>query len=444
MDPRPMQILTVSQLTLLIRSKLESEFPDVWIEGEVSNFKAPQSGHLYFTLKDAAAQIRAVFFRSAIRSLKFLPKDGIHVVGRGRITVYEPRGEYQVILDYLEPKGVGALQLAFEQLKEKLWKEGLFDEGRKRPLPLLPRKIGIVTSPTGAALRDILKVCRKRFANIDILIAPAAVQGERSAGEIVEAIADLNRRNDLDAIILARGGGGIEDLWSFNEEAVARAICASRIPVISAVGHETDYTIADFAADYRAPTPSAAAEKVVQNKVDLQRHLDHLNRGLAQRVSSQLDLQKSRTESLRRLLVHPRVELQRRSQRLDDYSVRLGRCAARALNDGRGRWKGALKHLTLCNPLSLVDVQNRRLASDRRALRGALGHAFKLRQAQLEGVLSNLRALNPLAILARGYSIAFKLPSLNILRKEGEVKPGDRIRIRLQEGTLVCLVEKDG
>src|SRR5512136_2779310 len=267
------RILTVSRLTALIRSTLEENFEHVWVEGEVSNLSTPSSGHLYFTLKDAGAQLRCVMFKGAVRNLRFRLKDGMGLILRGRITVYEQRGDYQLIAEYAEPLGIGALQLAFEQLKERLVREGLFDESRKKPLPVLPQRIGVVTSPTGAAIHDILTVVNRRFANVQILIVPVRVQGDGAAAEIAAAIDDVNRYGAVDVMIVGRGGGSLEDLWAFNEEAVARAIARSRIPVISAVGHETDYTIADFAADLRAPTPSAAAELAVKDRDELVLHV---------------------------------------------------------------------------------------------------------------------------------------------------------------------------
>jgi exodeoxyribonuclease VII large subunit len=259
-------ILSVTQLTSRIKSLLEETFPDVWVEGELSNLSVPQSGHAYFTLKDEHSQIRAVLFRSSQRSIKFTLQHGMQVICRGRVSVYEPRGEYQLILEYIEPKGMGALQLAFEQLKARLEKEGLFDLEHKKPLPLLPRRIGIVTSPTGAAIRDMLRVIKRRHPKIQILIYPVPVQGVEAAPAIVEAIQYFNGERNVDVMIVGRGGGSLEDLWAFNEEAVVRAIYASRVPVISAIGHETDYTIADFVADLRAPTPSAAAEMGVESE----------------------------------------------------------------------------------------------------------------------------------------------------------------------------------
>jgi len=303
------KILTVSELTLNIKGHLEEGFRELWVEGEISNFRSPASGHYYFTLKDDKSQIRAVVFRFMGRSLKFEPKDGLSVICRGRITVYEPRGEYQLILDYMEPKGIGALQLAFEQLKEKLAKEGLFDPAHKKLLPLLPQKIGIVTSPTGAAIRDLLTVIGRRFSNVEILINPVKVQGEGAHQEIAKSIYELNGIPGIDVIIITRGGGSLEDLWSFNEEIVARAIYRSSIPVISAVGHEIDFTIADFVADLRAPTPSAAGELVVRDKAELINLLETLFNRMKNIILHLLETERHRFLFLKRRLPDLRLRV---------------------------------------------------------------------------------------------------------------------------------------
>ena len=268
--------LTVTELTRRIKDTLETGFADVWVVGEISGLRIPSSGHLYFSLKDKGANIKCVFFRSGSRFLRFRPEDGLEVILRGRLSLYEPRGEYQIIAEYMEPKGLGALQLAFIQMKEKLEKDGLFDPARKRPLPPYPKCIGVVTSPTGAAVRDILKVLKRRAPGVHVIIAPASVQGESAPAEVARAIEDLNRRGGLDVLIVGRGGGSLEDLAAFNTEVVARAIFNSNIPVISAVGHEIDFTIADFVADLRAPTPSAAAEIVAKSEEELRHRLEYL------------------------------------------------------------------------------------------------------------------------------------------------------------------------
>ena len=290
-------ILTVSELSERIKIVLEDTFIDLWVEGEISNLRTPASGHSYLTLKDEHSQIRAVLFKMQRRYLRFDPKDGMLVLARGRISLYEPRGEYQLVIDYMEPKGIGALQIAFEQLKVRLAQEGLFDGSRKRPLPMLPRGLGIVTSPTGAVIRDMLQILRRRFANLHICVYPVRVQGDGAAEEVAQGIEVLNRYPGIDVIIVARGGGSLEDLWAFNEETVARAIYVSKVPVISAVGHEIDYTIADFVADVRAPTPSAAAELVIRNKSELHAELQSMAHRLERGMQHRLEALRARLEA---------------------------------------------------------------------------------------------------------------------------------------------------
>ena len=342
------KILTVSRLTALIRGLLEENFERVWVEGEISNLAMPVSGHLYFTLKDAGAQLRCVMFRASARALKFKPKDGMGLVVRGRVSLFEPRGEYQLIVEYLEPQGIGALQLAFAQLKERLAREGLFGEDHKRPIPRLPQRIGVVTSVTGAAIHDILNVLERRFANVEVLIYPVKVQGEGAANEIAQAIKDFNRYGNIDVMIVGRGGGSMEDLWPFNEEVVARAIYHSRIPVISAVGHEVDYTIADFVADLRAPTPSAAAELVVKSKTELTAGLDTLSHRLRQGMRHCLADHRGRVQLLTRALTDPSMFLHHQAQRIDDLSERLNHAS-------RGELKRRNDRLAVPNRLRLAN-----------------------------------------------------------------------------------------
>jgi len=391
------RVYTVSALTTEVKAVLEDSFPAIWVEGEISNFKHHTSGHMYFTLKDAQAQIRGVMFRGHNRLLRFQPTDGLAVLVCGAVTVYERRGDYQITAEFMEPKGVGALQLAFEQLKARLEAEGLFRDSRKRPLPLLPRKIGIVTSPTGAVIRDMLTIIGRRFPGLEVLIHPVAVQGAGAAGEIAAALRRLGSREDLDVLIVARGGGSLEDLWAFNEEIVARALAASPIPVISAVGHETDVTIADFVADLRAPTPSAAAELVVAQRDELRQRVDELTaRGLSalQRV---MTVRRSRVEMLGRhlLLLSPVARLARQADRLQDLRRRLG-----------AWW-----------------VLFRTVRSERLARAAA-----------------TLESLSPLGILGRGYSICFALPGRRILKAAAEVNQGSTVAVRLHQGELQCVV----
>jgi len=389
-------ILTVTQLTSQIKSLLEGAFPDVWVEGEISNLTIPQSGHAYVTLKDERSQVRAVLFRSSQQHLKFLLQNGMQVICRGRVSVYEPRGEYQLILDYIEPRGVGALQLAFEQLKARLEKEGLFDRAHKKPLPVLPRWIGIVTSPTGAAVRDMLRVIERRHPRIHIQIYPVPVQGSEAAPRIVEALQYFNQEKNVDVIIVGRGGGSLEDLWAFNEEIVARAIHASNVPVISAVGHETDFTIADFAADLRAPTPSAAAEVVVEREESFREAIASLTSRLVRSMKQNIATARASLRACLRALGDPRRKLERAAQQVDDLVHRLGL---------------------------------------------GLRHHVRRDRARLGAMISGLDHLNPLAILARGYSITKLQPEGRILKNAAEAGPGDVIVTHLHSGSLRSRVE---
>jgi exodeoxyribonuclease VII large subunit len=349
------RILSVSQLTRLITDVLEENFEHVWVEGEISNIATPASGHLYFTLKDAGAQIRCVLFRAAARSLKFKPADGMRLIVRGRVSVFAQRGDYQLLAEYMEPQGIGALQLAFIQLKERLAREGIFDESLKKPIPLLPSRVGIVTSPTGAAIHDILTVINRRFANIEILIAPVKVQGEGAAGEIAAAVRDFNRYREVDVLIVGRGGGSLEDLWAFNEEIVARAISASRIPVISAVGHEIDFTIADLVADLRAPTPSAAAELVVASKAELSSSLESMTFRLIRAIEAAIAALRSRQISAQGALRDPAMLIGHLVQRLDYLQERLTASMDDALERRVDRLAFLESHLGVQSPADLVN-----------------------------------------------------------------------------------------
>jgi exodeoxyribonuclease VII large subunit len=390
-------ILTVSQLTDRIKNLIEGSFPDIWVEGEISNLSIPQSGHAYFTLKDEQSQIRSVLFRSSQRFLKFTLQHGMQVICRGRIGVYEPRGDYQLILEYIEPKGVGALQLAFEQLKEKLEKEGLFDLDHKKPLPLLPQRIGIITSPTGAAIRDILRVIKRRHPRMHILIYPVPVQGAEAAPRIVEAIRYFNREKNIDVMVAGRGGGSLEDLWAFNEEVVARAIYSSTIPVISAVGHETDYTISDFVADLRAPTPSAAAEMVVKSEENFRTGIQSLEARLVRSIEQTIELTRASLREHLRLLGDPGRMLEQASQRVDELVHRLVL---------------------------------------------GLRHCLHKDRTHLASLMAGLDHLNPISILSRGYSIARKGPAGMILKNATDVKPGDLLSTILHKGQILSRVEK--
>jgi len=435
-------ILTVSQLTELIKERFEAEFPDVWVEGEMSNLRIPASGHLYFTLKDKASQIKAVVFRSSARFLKFHPKDGQQLLCRAHVTVYEPKGEYQLVVDYLEPKGLGALQQAFEQLKERLAREGLFDEARKRPLPMLPKKIGIITSPTGAVIQDMLRILARRYANLEILINPVPVQGTGAAKEIAQAIEELNLRSDLDVVILARGGGSLEDLWPFNEEIVARAIYRSRIPVISAVGHETDYTIADFVADLRAPTPSAAAELVIGLKTEMISRLQSWTIRLRHAALGLLERCRGRMRELFRGLLDPRRAMEGQFQRLDELDHRSKQAMIQTFNRILMQWEGFDRHLFFLSPLDRLSRQRLELNQRRERLWQQTQSRIQLQQKTLERWMGKLDALSPLAILARGYSIARRLPLMTLIKEAEEMQRGDLFHLTLHRGALISRVEE--
>ncbi len=396
----PRKIYKVSEINKIAKNLLEEEFPEIWLEGEISNFTLHSSGHLYFSLKDEDAQINAIMYKWQAGQLEFVPENGMKVIAQGKISVFVKGGRYQIIVYGLKPIGIGALQQAFEQLKRKLEKEGLFDKARKRPIPMLPQKIGIVTSPTGAAIRDILNIIERRFANVHILVHPVRVQGDRAAGEIAEAIAYVNERfPSLDVLIVGRGGGSLEDLWPFNREIVARAIYNSRIPVISAVGHEVDYTIADFVADLRASTPSAAAELVVTNKIELEKKILLLTSKIKLSMKHELDELTSQYRRLvdSRIFLHPEELYSQFQQEIDYYLEKItSKCAY------------------------FLDFQKERLNS----------------------IAGKLNVLSPLNILARGYSIAYKLPENEILKSISQVTMKDKVKVKLHRGEIICTVEE--
>ena len=441
--PPVRRVLTVSELNGALRELLETTFPEVWVEGELSNAKIWTTGHLYFTLKDGNAQIKGVMFRSALRYLKFKPEDGLHVIVRGRISVYDPKGEYQIVAEHLEPHGFGPLQLAFEQLKKKLLAEGLFDSARKRPLPSLPRRIGIVTSIDGAALRDIIRVLRRRYPNANVVIAPCRVQGENAAGEIVRALRQIARIAGVDVVILARGGGSLEDLWAFNEEKVARAIAATPIPVISGVGHETDVTIADFVADVRAATPSAAAELVVRRKDEFCDFIDRLGERLNAAMRGRVRRLESR---LNQLAARPgyagfRGRLAFRGRHVAELTASLRQGVATALGRRARRHQFLLSKLQQFDPrLRLAAVRTRLVARDT-ALTKALTRRLHLVQSRFNGAVTRLDGLSPLAVLGRGYAVAWDASRTHILRDAGAVARGARIRVTLERGELHCIAE---
>jgi exodeoxyribonuclease VII large subunit len=478
----------VSELTERIGALLEGAFRDVWIEGEVSNYHPAQSGHLYFTLKDGRSQIRCVCFRDQARGLKCRPEDGLHITVRGSLGVYEVRGEYQVYVTHIEPVGLGELQFAFEQLKRKLQEEGLFDPGRKKPLPVLPRCIGVVTSPTGAAIRDILRVLKRRFANVHVQIYPVKVQGEGAAGEIVAALRHFDRAKVTDVVILARGGGSLEDLWAFNEEIVARAIAESEVPVITGVGHETDFTIADFVADLRAPTPSAAAEIVVRSRQEFEGHIAAHYRDLVKQMRYVLSERRHRVRDLQTHRGFRQIELllRRRHQQLDELWSSLAIVLRLRLTTARQQTTRASAQISSFDLRARATVLRRRIDQLGEALRAALDRSVtrkhrrfvaaqvcfaaldlparlgRLRHAvdersrdlgvridrllitrrrRLAAATVQLDERSPFQLLERGYAIAYD-SSGKVLRSLEQVALGDEISVRLARGQLGATVRR--
>jgi len=433
-------IFTVSELTAAIRGTLESGFGDVWVEGEISNCRLWNTGHLYFTLKDGDAQIKIVMFRSAVRYLKFKPEDGLHVVARGRLGIYEPKGEYQLVCEHLQPRGLGALQLAFEQLKKKLQAEGLFEQSRKRPLPALPAKIGIVTSLDGAALRDIIKVLNRRHPTAHLVIRPARVQGDGAAAEVASAIRAIGRVPGVEVIIVARGGGSVEDLWAFNEEPIARAMVHCPVPVISAVGHEVDFTIADFAADVRAPTPSAAAEMVVAAHAEFRNRIDRYSQRLRHGINAHIHGRRVRVHALERrrgLAVWP-ARLAMRGRHVAELGHGLRLTIGAALARRQREYHGIRARL------EAHDVRRRLTAVRGRleALDTQLYNAARRRQdrarARIESLAARLESLSPLSVLSRGYAVCWDGERTRVIRSAAEAPPGSQVRVTLHEGELVC------
>lgn len=443
-DEHPARILTVTQITRDIKYLLEAAFGAVWVEGEISNFRVVHSGHAYFTLKDQQSQLRAVMFRSAVRHLPFEPEVGMQVIARGRVTVYEPRGDYQLIAEVLEPKGLGALQLAFEQLKDRLFQEGLFDEARKRPLPMVPQRLGIVTSPTGAAIRDIIQVVHRRRANIHLYLYPVRVQGQEAGAEIVQGIAALNAfRPRLDVLLVGRGGGSLEDLWAFNEEQVARAIAASEIPVISAVGHEIDYTIADFVADLRAPTPSAAAELVAKSEEELRQQLTSLLLRMHTVVQHQLQRCRMALEHARssRPLRAPHRLVEPLQQQVDDLVMQLDKGWQNSLRERFRRLRLATQALARRNPGLRWQRLHTQVSALQHRLDTALRARLALRAETLSGLSNTLHSLSPLAVLGRGYSLCRDPETQHVVTSVHRVRSGQQVEVLMNDGSLTCRVD---
>jgi exodeoxyribonuclease VII large subunit len=437
------RIWRVADLVSAVRTTVERGYTDVWVEGEISNFRPSESGHLYFTLKDGDAQLRIVMFRSQARLLRFRPEGGMQVIARGRVTIYDARGELQLSAEFLEPVGAGALQVAFEQLKARLAQEGLFDATRRKPIPPLPRRIGIVTSPRGAALQDMLNILARRHENVGIQIYPAQVQGETAAAEVAAGVKYFNRAKSVDVIIVARGGGSIEDLAAFNDETLARTISASTLPVISAVGHETDFTIADFVADLRAPTPSAAAELVIESKHRLAEHLAHLHQRLDRATRYRILMARKNLQELAQHGAFARIQdlMSRRAQRLDELAYRLAANYRTLLHDYHRRLDIAasrVRHFDFRRSLAVV-------RGELDAGTEAVIHAFRSqlagKRARAERLAAQLDALSPVRILERGYALVFDANGA-LVKDASQLSPGAEISARVARGSFTAEVKE--
>jgi exodeoxyribonuclease VII large subunit len=443
--PPERRVWAVRDLVAAVRTHLEREYSDAWVEGEISNFRAPDSGHLYFTLKDGSAQIRVVMFRSSAKLLRFRPADGMQVVVRGRVTVYEERGELQISAEYIEPKGAGSLQIAFEQLKAKLEAEGLFAAERKKALPALPGRVGIVTSPQAAALRDILNILQRRHHTVNVVIYPAQVQGEAAAQEVAAGVRHFNRERSVEVIVVARGGGSAEDLAAFNDEALARTVAASEIPVISAVGHETDFTIVDFVSDLRAPTPSAAAELVIRSRQGVEDQAAGLQERLERALRYRLLMGR---QALTELAQHGAFggimgAIRQRQQKLDDLTYRMERGERRLLDQMRRRWEtvaAAVRHFDLASILASMRVG---LGARVAALAGVMRNVLLLQRTRVERLTTGLESLSPLAVLERGYALVFDAAGKLLKDAEG-TEVGQEISARLARGEIVARVTRSG
>jgi exodeoxyribonuclease VII large subunit len=437
------RIWTVKDLISAVRTAVEREYTDIFVEGEISNFRPAGSGHLYFTLKENGAQMRVVMFRSQARLLRFQPADGMAVIARGRVTVYEPRGELQLSAEYLEPKGAGALQLAFEQLKQKLAVEGLFDPSRKKPIPALPRRIGVVTSPRGAAIRDIVNIVCRRHRGLSVLIYPAQVQGEAAAGEVSAGIRYFNRAKNVEVIVVARGGGSLEDLAAFNSEALARVAAASELPLISAIGHETDFTILDFVADLRAPTPSAAAELVIESQQQLEQRVATLRRRLARAARYRMLLARQTLTQLAQHAAFARMRdfIGRRQQRLDELAFRLASAERRRLQEYHRRLDTATARVRARDLRRTLQAMRRDLAAHTSALASAARAALMQRRASLHALRGKLETLSPLNILERGYALVFDAQG-NLVKDAQQLRPGEEIRARVHRGHIDATVTR--
>jgi exodeoxyribonuclease VII large subunit len=441
-SPTQREVYSVSRLNSEARALLEAGFPPLWVEGEISNLARPASGHVYFHLKDATAQVRCALFRAQLRLAPMAPRDGMLVTVRARVTLYEGRGDYQLIVEHIEEAGEGALRRAFDVLKKRLADEGLFDTAYKRPLPRLPRRIGVVTSPTGAVLHDIVTTLKRRFPSIPILLYPVPVQGKNAAVPIAQAVRTAAARAECDVLIIARGGGSLEDLWAFNEEVVARALFDCPIPIVSAIGHETDFTIADMVADVRAPTPTAAAELVSPDQLEWRQRFEHIEIRLQRRLRDLLRERAQHVDWLAARLVHPRARLENLNQRLETLTHRLIGSQSKHLHTTQLMLHFLSNRLTYCSPLARL----RELQLDRQhlyeRLRQAVGQLLTQQRTKLTHFAHALHTLSPLATLERGYAIVRREATGEILRDATKVAIGERIEARLAHGQLLGRVEE--
>ncbi|KAF1717550.1 exodeoxyribonuclease VII large subunit [Pseudoxanthomonas yeongjuensis] len=435
-------VLTPTQLNTLARDLLESAFPLVWVEAELGNVTRPASGHLYFTLKDARAQVKCAMFKPKSQWLKFVPREGLRVLGRGRLTLYEARGDYQLVLDHLEEAGEGALRRAFEELKARLQAEGLFDEARKRPLPLYPRRLAIITSPSGAAVRDVLSVLARRFPLLEVEILPTQVQGATAAAQITSLVQRAGASGRYDIVLVTRGGGSLEDLWAFNDERLARAIAASPVPIVSAVGHEADFSLSDFAADLRAPTPSAAAELLVPDRNALDARLQGLQRRLSalQLQSLRQSMQRADRAVLRLQAMRPQARLQLLQRRQQEARRRLESAWREQLERRRSSLRHAAAVLRATQPQRRLAMLRERLQSLGLRPQAAIARELQRDTLKLRALARSLEAVSPLATVARGYSIIVDAEG-RLVRSVSQAQPGDPVSARLSDGELKLRVE---
>ena len=439
--PSPNDIYTISRLNREVRTVLEEVFPTIWVQGEISNLAKPSSGHLYFTLKDSSAQVRCAMFKNRQSGLRFNPENGALVLARANISLYEGRGEYQLIIESLEPAGAGALQLAFEALKQKLSEEGLFDETHKKPIPHFPDTIGIITSATGAAIRDILSILKRRYPYGNIIVYPVPVQGEGAAKKIVQAIKVADQRDECDVLILTRGGGSLEDLWSFNEEIVARAVFDCNTPIVCGVGHEIDFTIADFVADQRAPTPSAAAELVSPDSHKLLLQIQRYEEQIVRSQQNLITRHKRHVEMLSKQIPHPRQHLQQLAQRIDEYTLRLAHRIEKQITNKKLQLIACSGRVNKQNPLDKIKQQLQFVINLRTQFKKSIQRILNNSKKEVSRLTQILETVGPVSTLERGYAIVTDRTSGSIVRDTSQIKVGNKLRIRLAKAEIDSTID---